>query len=116
MKLLGKFLFVRIAKPSDKARVKMLIEGWFKEHGRKVIAGRLEKCLAQMQTTGIPRPAVRFQTAGSVRPGLEEVAGETGNGDAVGVSLRARGASTHPLGFPLQPVAYEDIRRAVRIP
>lgn len=61
VKLLGRYFFVRVAKPSEKVRVKMLVEGWFKEHGRKVIAGRLEKCLAQMQKTGIPDPAVRFQ-------------------------------------------------------
>jgi len=61
VKLLGKYLFVRVIKPDDKARVKLLVEGWFKEHGRRVIAGRLEKCLAQMQKTGIPNPVVRFQ-------------------------------------------------------
>ena len=61
VKLLGKHLFVRVAKPGDTARVKRLVEGWFKEHGRKVIAGRLEKCLAQIPKTGIPNPAVRFQ-------------------------------------------------------
>ena len=61
VKLLGKYLVVSVAKPNDKARVKLLVEGWFKEHGRKVIAGRLEKCLAQIQTTAIPSPIVRFQ-------------------------------------------------------
>jgi len=61
VKLLGKYLFVRVAKPSDKARVKLLVEGWFKDHGRKMIAERLDKCLAQMQKTGIHSPVVRFQ-------------------------------------------------------
>jgi predicted metal-dependent hydrolase len=61
VKLLGRFLVVRIAKPSDKARVRLLVEEWFKEHGRRVITGRYEKCFKQMQKTGISRPAVRFQ-------------------------------------------------------
>ena len=61
VKLLGRFLVVRVAKPSDKARVKLLVDDWFKAHGRKVIAGRLERCLSQMQRTGIPSPVVRFQ-------------------------------------------------------
>ncbi|MHB8834373.1 MAG: M48 family metallopeptidase [Candidatus Methylomirabilia bacterium] len=70
VKLLGKFLVVRVAKPSDQAGVKLLVEGWFKEHGRKVIVGRYEKCFEQMQKTvdqaagsriGTPHPLVRFQ-------------------------------------------------------
>lgn len=61
VKLLGRFLVVRVAKPSDKARVKLLVDGWFGEHGRKVIVGRLESCLAHMQKTGIASPCVRFQ-------------------------------------------------------
>ncbi len=78
VKLLGKFLVVRVIKPSnfpaagssDNARVKQLVEVWFKEHGRKVIAGRYEKCFEHMQKAvdlaaenciGRPSPIVRFQ-------------------------------------------------------
>jgi len=60
-KLLGKYLVVRVSKPNDKARVRTIVEEWFKAHGRKVITGRLEKCYAHVQKSGIPEPIVRFQ-------------------------------------------------------
>ncbi len=70
VKLLGKFLVVRVAQPGDKTSVRHLVEGWFKEHGRKVIQGRLEKCYEQIQKTGVLSqvdPASGKWTARAVR-------------------------------------------------
>jgi hypothetical protein len=61
VKLLGSRLLIRVGRPSDKVRVRTLVEEWFKEHGRKVIAGRLERCCERVKTAGIHRPIVRFR-------------------------------------------------------
>jgi predicted metal-dependent hydrolase len=61
VKLLGKYLVVRAARPKDSARVRALVEGWYNVHCRKVIAGRLEQCYAQVRKSGISKPIVRFQ-------------------------------------------------------
>ncbi len=53
VKLLGRYLWVRTAAPSDAIRVKELVDGWYRRHAESTFARCLDRCLIAAKSLGV---------------------------------------------------------------
>ncbi|NUP98478.1 MAG: M48 family metallopeptidase [Armatimonadetes bacterium] len=57
VKLLRGVFRVVVREPSDRQRVERLMNRWFEQHGKAIIAERVERCYAAMRGYGVPEPS-----------------------------------------------------------
>jgi len=50
------------AQDSDPARIKRLVEAWYRKHAKRVFAARLQSCYLRAQHLGIPCPELSVRT------------------------------------------------------
>ncbi len=61
VKLIGRFLHVRVPDPTDASNVAQRIELWYRQHARRIFADRAERCHQRLNREGIPFPEVKLR-------------------------------------------------------
>ena len=61
VKLVGRYLHIAVADPSDKGRVAERLQLWYRQHARRILAQRADQCFAKLRNEGVPFPEVKLR-------------------------------------------------------
>ena len=61
VKLIGRYLHVFAADPTDKKKVADRLQLWYRQHARRIFAQRTEQCFEKLKNEGLPFPEVKLR-------------------------------------------------------
>lgn len=61
VKLIGRYFWIKTITPNDSARVKELLQKWYRAHAMELISKKLEDLMHKARKAKIPEPDVKFR-------------------------------------------------------
>jgi len=61
VKLIGRYLHVRVSDPDARDKIKERLELWCRQHARVIFTVRADQCFAKLRAAGVPVPEVKLR-------------------------------------------------------